>query len=367
MLIYKVFCLKGFDGDEKFDYLLENLNFKKNSYFNLINNLQGLSEVISDSREENCKLFNYILNKCEIGCISVGDLAVAFQLFDSQNSRGKILEPHDILKAFHLRMWKPSAEKDKKNLCKYISFWNCKVDCIKKYVNLRSLFSDYLYPIIQWTRNYDGINFTKDDADIFRGVNINNNAPYNYEKFYSAINKNIDLNQFVYLLNQDIIQGEFFFNYVMHYINLIENLKFKLKQLPDYKEHYKILFTGVKGNKITGRMWINLLLLLIDRFNFEILNDDAIVKKTFKWAASIRLKNYSVSDKAINKYALGKSSINNFNYFSYTISINNKEKVLSKRIDYLKKSELTRVTKDNNSENPYSKLYDYCFGVANES
>jgi uncharacterized protein with ParB-like and HNH nuclease domain len=31
------------------------------------------------------------------------ELSEAFQFFDSQNSRGKKLYPHDLLKAYHLR------------------------------------------------------------------------------------------------------------------------------------------------------------------------------------------------------------------------------------------------------------------------
>ena len=38
-------------------------------------------------------------------------LAEAFQLFDSQNNRGKSLEPHDLLKAYHLRQQDSEDEK----------------------------------------------------------------------------------------------------------------------------------------------------------------------------------------------------------------------------------------------------------------
>ena len=38
-------------------------------------------------------------------------LSEAFQLFDSQNNRGKSLEPHDLLKAYHLRKQYSEDEK----------------------------------------------------------------------------------------------------------------------------------------------------------------------------------------------------------------------------------------------------------------
>lgn len=39
----------------------------------------------------------------EVIVIPVNEESEAFQLFDSQNSRGKALYPHDLLKAYHLR------------------------------------------------------------------------------------------------------------------------------------------------------------------------------------------------------------------------------------------------------------------------
>lgn len=35
--------------------------------------------------------------------ITVDRIEEAFQLFDSQNMRGRALDPHDLLKAYHLR------------------------------------------------------------------------------------------------------------------------------------------------------------------------------------------------------------------------------------------------------------------------
>ena len=42
----------------------------------------------------------------EVVVITVKETPEAFQLFDSQNSRGKELDPHDLLKAYHLREMK---------------------------------------------------------------------------------------------------------------------------------------------------------------------------------------------------------------------------------------------------------------------
>lgn len=39
----------------------------------------------------------------EVVVLKVNEISEAFQLFDSQNTRGRALDPHDLLKAYHLR------------------------------------------------------------------------------------------------------------------------------------------------------------------------------------------------------------------------------------------------------------------------
>ena len=61
----------------------------------------------------------------------------AFQFFDSQNARGKDLEPHDLLKAFHLREMNDSESSEK---IAVVSQW----EDIKS-EDLAELFALYLY------------------------------------------------------------------------------------------------------------------------------------------------------------------------------------------------------------------------------
>lgn len=57
---------------------------------------------------------NFLLKKCEFVQIVTNDLNEAFQFFDSQNHRGKALDPHVLLKAYHLRaMPKSSPDVEK--------------------------------------------------------------------------------------------------------------------------------------------------------------------------------------------------------------------------------------------------------------
>ncbi|RKW99274.1 hypothetical protein D9C01_13160 [Corynebacterium diphtheriae] len=49
----------------------------------------------------------YFLDHCTLVRLVVNDLDAAFQMFDSQNTRGRALLPTDLLKAYHLpRLWR---------------------------------------------------------------------------------------------------------------------------------------------------------------------------------------------------------------------------------------------------------------------
>ena len=51
--------------------------------------------------------------------IELSDISEAFQFFDSQNARGKDLEAHDLLKAYHLREMTQMTESDSFNIDKW--------------------------------------------------------------------------------------------------------------------------------------------------------------------------------------------------------------------------------------------------------
>lgn len=67
------------------------------------NEWQNLTRLVGEKQTKN--ICEFLLENCSISCIIMPEerLAEAFQLFDSQNNRGKSLEPHDLLKAYHLR------------------------------------------------------------------------------------------------------------------------------------------------------------------------------------------------------------------------------------------------------------------------
>ena len=113
---------------------------------------------------------DFFLNKCQVVAVALNDVSEAFQFFDSQNARGRDLEPHDLLKAYHLREFGPHDEP-------------LKAATVARWENsdskeLATLFSQYLYRIRNWSKGISARYFSKDDSDLFKGVNIDTVASY---------------------------------------------------------------------------------------------------------------------------------------------------------------------------------------------
>lgn len=81
-----------------------------NSYnkHNIPNNLNAFKRRLGkiaegDDKQDLKRLRDYVERQCELIVVITEEVSEAFQFFDSQNSRGKPLYPHDLLKAYHLR------------------------------------------------------------------------------------------------------------------------------------------------------------------------------------------------------------------------------------------------------------------------
>ena len=87
-----------------FNNLLDKLEYKHNdSRDNIIQNFKYIEAWIKDHRANKDKFWDYIKENCEFVVIVVDDISEAFQMFDSQNGRGKELETYNLLKAYHIR------------------------------------------------------------------------------------------------------------------------------------------------------------------------------------------------------------------------------------------------------------------------
>ena len=109
----------------KKDKLLQNQEYTNEiSKNNLIYNYNQIKQWFRAKKLEKDKekFLNELENKCEFVVITVYRQDEAFQLFDTQNSRGKELSPHDLLKAFHLREMDKDGYTDKE-IEQYVIKW----------------------------------------------------------------------------------------------------------------------------------------------------------------------------------------------------------------------------------------------------
>lgn len=324
--------LKALDDESKF--LLEN-EVKAVSFKNIAENYKAIKsrvQALSDSEKEEYR--DYI-KKCSFAIIITDKQEEAFQFFDSQNTRGKSLKPHDLLKAYHLREMNAVSEEIKKSVVKR---W----DNIDE-THLADLFADYLYPVVRWHKKRNAVYYTAKNIDTFKG--ISREYKYNYalyhkrsvifaekiDKEFSDFLSNKECNMFQ--LTQPVISGEHFFKYVFHYDKLLTEVKNMIaeyhkesEEIPDYRT----------GDIYIKRLYECALLLFMDRFGIENM-ETSYMEMLYKWSYSLRLVMYAVRRESINSYANGNNSnIYNGALFSKISEMNKPEDIMKielKKID----------------------------------
>lgn len=250
--------------------LLAGLKYKHNdSRDNIIQNFKYVKSWMDEHSTLKDDFWNYIKNNCEFVEIVVDDLSEAFQMFDSQNGRGKELEAYNLLKAYHIRaMDQDSYEQkvacDKRWEAATMYDATPQIDGDPNIDVLKQIFSEQLYRGRVWSKGHIAHKLTKADIDEFKGFTIDKNhnidfpfqnpslLQYLTEKFYRNIlagtmatqsrfnygdSDNID--PFV-SITQQIVNGKSFFDYVETYVEIYKQLFIQLKsfQLREFKEFF---------------------------------------------------------------------------------------------------------------------------------
>ena len=258
------------------------------------------------SSNEQSRFKNYLLEKCTTVQIVTDKEQEAFQFFDSQNSRGKALAPHDLLKSYHLREMTAEDESQKVNV---ISRWEA-----VNQEDLSNLFKNYLYPLTQWYKGKHGLGYSSSKIDAFKGIDTTH--VYNYALYHKASNLFIEqfnknghhellasnsLNQFQ--LTQPLVAGKRFFDYILHYGQLLEQIQKLIKQ--SYAEYKNQIPRKGTGDTYIMQLFECSLLFFADRFGIESLNK-SVLDYFYTWSYSLRLVMNAVYQETINKYATGK-------------------------------------------------------------
>lgn len=356
-IIFYVFQELLVEDDKTKIRLLEE-KYNELSYKAIIDNLDIIRRKLKEFDKKQLKeYYNYILENCTIVKIVTDSEQEAFQFFDSQNSRGKELAPHDLLKAYHLREMNDESE-------------DIKVAIINDWENLEQnkledLFSNHLYPLVRWYKLKSGIKYSVKDIKVFKGIKKNNN--YNFSIYNRAANMFIErfnsdklyeitignlINQFQ--LTQPIIAGKRFFKYSIHYTKLYN----KIIKLISSKYDKELVAISGSGDRYVYNLFINILIFYVDRFNIESLSDTRIFL-LYKWTFSLRLKMKSVYIETINNYAMGKSERINkgLNMFSIISEMQDSNELDSISLDSITKEEFEKL----NLNKRYNKIYDFIF------
>ena len=293
------FCL----GEQALGLLKE--KYSKLSDDVILTNFGVLSKRINELNDEERKRYkNYLLNQCTTVKIVTDSEQEAFQFFDSQNSRGKELAPHDLLKSYHLREMNNEDEKQK---VKIINSWeNMNQD------DLDDLIKNYLYPLTQWYKGKEGLGYSSSKIDSFKGIKKAN--IYNYAIYHKASNLHIEqfnangsnelldskfLNQFQ--LTQPLTAGRRFFNYTLHYGKLLEKIQKLINQFHNQEQ----IPVKRSGDIYIMCLYECSLLFFADRFGLESLTK-SVMQKLYTWSYSLRLTMNAVYLQTINKYAKGQ-------------------------------------------------------------
>ncbi len=256
---------------------VKNICFSNASFNAIRKNYQALlSRVTVDN---NQSLISYILDNCKVLEITTDNQEEAFQFFDSQISRGKALEPHDLLKAFHLR--EMADTNDHYGKIRLVQAWENTPS-----VDISKLFAYYLYPITRWIKGADGFFYSSKKIDAFKGI-PKSDLPY--AVYYECASKHFQL-EFSFLA------GRCFFEYCKNYLNLLNYVK---KHSSSFEHSFKR-----DGDIYTIQLFECALLLFADRFGTDSINDH-VKRILLKYAFTFRSKRQLVYRTGINKYVLG--------------------------------------------------------------
>ena len=274
------------------------------------NEWENLTQLVGENQAKD--ICNFLLENCSVSVITMPQerLSEAFQLFDSQNNRGKSLEPHDLLKAYHLR--KQDSEDEK-----IVEKWEQFVE--DKDLSLKELFDKHLFRMRRWSRGETGLTnkrygsylrFTEDFIDDFKGVDLNQNFPY--LELYRHI-ENLPMS-----ITMPIIDGSKFFEYIEsahetikeHKDFLNEELGFsdepegEEKNLA-YPEGMLNIYNSSKGRYLKcHNIFLNICSLFADRFGKYELSKE-IVETLFIWSYYPRVKSKAIYDATVGNYAAG--------------------------------------------------------------
>ncbi|GGZ75989.1 hypothetical protein GCM10007161_03760 [Ignatzschineria indica] len=301
---------------------------------NITQNYQLINHYIAQGGLQE-KEIDFLLNRCQVVRFELQDISEAFQFFDSQNSRGRDLAPHDLLKAFHLREF-PDSEVNLKPIS--IAYWEATEDAESD--ELRTLFGTYLFRIRRWMQQAPARYFTKSQIALFKGINLDHKSNYPYTKALQVTHRYIDhynrqfdreidgqKMDFPFQLDQAIINGRRFFEMVEYYQKSIVSpvIQSQFNITTSDEEKHNLSLDGLLSDRAVdilqtlatygqrhrvGDGWVRMifdcaLITYLDKFGPAKISE--AIEQIFIWAYACRLQQHAVQLATVDNYVLGRN------------------------------------------------------------
>ena len=279
----------------KFNHAISKINIKLNSKFIE----EWITENIQDGKEG---FYTYLVKKCEFVKIVVTDISEAFQMFDSQNGRGKELKAYNLLKAYHIRAMDMDDQTIKINADrKWEDSTLYKINKKETKDLLNQIFQEQVYRTRLWSRKEEAFHFTKHKIDEFKGLTLGGNhiPEYAYQNTlllqhwanmrmqsmdveikglksrFSDVNS-LNINPFMQI-NQNLLNGNSFFKYIETYVEIYKQLFIVenqyLSKFKDFFNEYCLTYKGYtrSGDSYLREVYKSAIFLLFDKYGEEFI------------------------------------------------------------------------------------------------
>ncbi|MCC9146353.1 MULTISPECIES: DUF262 domain-containing protein [unclassified Arthrobacter] len=295
---------------------------------NLRQNYSHLKQVISRWGAQEVEQFTeFFLKECSVVVLEVRDLDSAFQMFDSQNTRGRALFPTDLLKAYHLREFSRTAPSPETMLAVVRGWESIPPE------EINHLIGGVLFPIKQWSANrpVPRKGFSAAHVDLFKGIR---GGAFGNSRFrwaqptllatamtdrFAQDNSTLlrhgvlEHLEFPFQLTQPIIDGEMFFRMVHHYVREArragiqkayepppESGKLRDPQLAGIMRILDTQPTGT-GNRYLRELFDCFLMAYLDRFGWHQVDAAALVLARHVYLLRVYLQR--VLSRSVDKHA----------------------------------------------------------------
>lgn len=314
-------------------YALPELKFNHfDSFRNISSNYHYITDWLNKYISDRSEFLKYVLKSCCMVEIDVRELSEAFQMFESQNGRGKELEAYNLLKAYHIRAMDYDSREDKinsdrnwENAALYFA------DKEKPSDLLKQLFGEQLYRTRVWSKGIDAFTFSKKEIEEFKGLTLtkdtNLDFPYQNallqrmiaEQTLKSFNSSLfkikgrfihgdpdNLSPFANI-NQLILNGKSFFDYTETFVEVYKRLFIDLEssQLEGFKAFYKKNCINYPGASRTGDGYLlecykSLIMSVFDRFGEIGVNE--LYEDLYVLVYYLRLEYSQIRYQTVAKY-----------------------------------------------------------------